>query len=431
MPYNGYMKTLLKNLTILTMKDKEPLFGDIGLDGKLIAFVGKDDSFQADTVIDMKGKVALPGFVNGHTHLAMTLLRNYKDTQPNLQAWLSEIFPIEDKMDDRAIFAGANLGIAELIKSGCTTYADMYFMAHQTIKASLDAGIRSVQGLTFFGSGDDARARIKERFPLMEKAASGSDLVRFDAAVHAIYTCTEECYKIGSEFARTTGGMLNTHLSETFQEVQDSLKAHGMSPVHYLNSLNIFSTPTYIAHGVHIMDDEFEVLKEHNVSIIHNPSSNLKLASGIAPIARYREYGINVGLGTDGASSNNNLSMLKEANLATLISTVTTKDPMRLTPFETLKMATIDGARALGLENKIGTLEKGKEADITILDLDRVNTTPINDPYSAIVYSADTSNVDTVYCQGRELLSKGKLKTIDEKKAIKEIKKECSRLYSL
>ncbi len=425
------MKTLLKNLTILTMKDKEPLFGDIGLDGKLIAFVGKDDSFQPDTVIDMKGKVALPGFVNGHTHLAMTLLRNYKDTQPNLQAWLSEIFPIEDKMDDNAIFAGANLGLAELIRSGCTTYADMYFMAHQTIRASLDAGIRSVQGLTFFGSGDDARARIKERFPLIEKAANGSDLVRFDAAVHAIYTCTDECYRVGTEFARLNGGMLNTHLSETYMEVQDCLKAHNMTPVHYLDSLNIFDTPTYIAHGVHIMDDELEALRAHNVSIIHNPSSNLKLASGIAPIARYREYGINVGLGTDGASSNNNLSMLKEANLATLISTVTTKDPMRLTPFETLKMATIDGARALRLDDKIGTLEAGKEADITILNLDRVNTTPVNDPYSAIVYSADTSNVDTVYCQGRELLSKGKLTTIDEKKAIKEIKKECARLYSL
>ncbi len=431
MHYNAIMKTLLKNLTILPMTDKTVISGDIGLDGKTIAFVGSDNTFKADQIIDMKGMVALPGFINGHTHLPMTLLRNYKDTQPNLQAWLAEIFPIEDKMDDKAIYAGAKVGIAELIKSGCTTYTDMYFFAHQTLKASLEAGIRSIQGMTFIGDDIDAKKRIKERFPLMEKAAQGSDLVRFDAAVHAIYTCTAECYRTACSFAKSINGMINTHLSETLKEVEDSVNEFGMTPAKYLDSLNVFDVPTYIAHGVHIREDEYQILKDHKVSIIHNPSSNLKLASGFAPIAKFKSAGINVGLGTDGASSNNNLSLLKEMNLATLISTVTTKNPMDLTPFDAIKMATIDGAKALGLDHKIGTLEKGKEADITILNLNKINTTPINDPYSAIVYSADTSNVDTVYCQGKLLLSNGQLQTIDEKEALKEINRECTRLYSL
>lgn len=425
------MKTLLKNLTILTMLNDSFFLGDIGIEDKKIAFVGSNPSFKADIIYDMSGKVALPGLVNGHTHLAMTLLRNYKDTQPTLQAWLNEIFPIENKLTDKEIYIGSLAGLAELIKSGCTTYTDMYFNADQTIKASLEAGVRSVQGLTFFGDGTEAKRRIRENYPKMKKAIGSSDLVRTDAAVHSIYTCTKECYQIAQQWAKDNNSMVNTHLSETFKEVEDSIKDFSLTPVKYLESLHFFDAPSYLAHGVFIQDEEIAILKEHNVSIIHNPSSNCKLASGIAPIAKYKLNGLNIALGTDGASSNNNLSLLKEMNLANLISTVTTKNPMALTPYEILKMATINGAKALGLEDRIGSLEEGKEADITILDLDRVNTTPVNNPFSAIVFSADTSNVDTVFCQGRCLLKNGKLQTLDEKVIVKNLKTAVDKVINL
>ena len=373
---------------------------------------------DADEIIDASEMIALPSFVNAHTHLSMVLMRNYKDTAENLQDWLSEIFPIEDKLVDEDIYQSSRLGCAELIDSGCTVFADMYFNAWNTVKAVKEAGIRGIIGQTFMNDENDAEFRIEEIAPRILEAIGNDDMLRLDAAVHAIYTSTPDCYIRAAEWVKERGVRLHTHLSETRKEVDDCIAAYGKTPVELFNDIGVFSVPVYAAHGVHINEEEMEILKEHDVSIVHNPASNMKLASGIAPVKKYREKGINTALGTDGASSNNNLSMIKEMNTAALLQTIANMTPSAVRPYDIIEMATIGGAKALGLDNRIGTIEKGKEADIVLINTADANMSPLNDPFSAIVFSADRKNVDTVFCKGRKLLEGGKLLTIDKAEAI-------------
>ena len=253
----------------------------------------------------------------------------------------------------------------------------------------------------------------------LDEEAAGSDLIRIDAAPHAIYTCTRETYEAAADWALGRGAMVHTHLSETRKEVEDSLRESGMTPLEYLDSFGFFRAPAYLAHCVHLSDSEAGMLASHErISIVHNPASNMKLASGIAPVRKYREMGLNVSLGTDGASSNNNLSMMKEINLAAMLSIVSNMTPSAARPYDILSMATINGARALGLDSRIGTIEEGKDADIVLINTDDVNMTPLNDPLSAIVFAADRKNIDTVFCRGEKLLEHGTLTTIDKDEAI-------------
>ncbi len=419
------MSTLLKNAKILTMTHKEGILeGDILIENGKIHALGKDIDSTFGEAIDLKGKIVLPSFINGHTHLAMVLMRNYKDSTENLQHWLSEIFPIEDKLNDDDIYWASLLGISEMIKSGCTTFSDMYFNTWQTAKACKESNVRGIIGVTFFGDENETKKRIRELVPRLEDAVDDDPNIRIDAAVHAIYTCTAGTYKLARKWADSRGVFINTHLSETKKEVDDCIKQFGMRPVEYLDSLGIFNSKTYCAHCVWLSDKEIDILSKKKVSIIHNPSSNCKLASGIAPVSKYIKAGINVSLGTDGASSNNNLNMLKEMNLASMLSSASTLKPSELSPFDVLKMATIDSARSLGLDDKIGTLEVGKDADLIVMDMDKVNTTPLNDPYSAIVFSSDRENIEYVFSKGIKLLEKGKLTTIDEDKTKRNVNRQ-------
>ena len=391
--------------------------GSILIENGIIAEIGQVER-SADSIIDASSMIALPSFVNAHTHLSMVLMRNYKDTAENLQDWLSEIFPIEDKLNDEDIYQASRLGAAELIQSGCTVFADMYFHAWNTVKAIKEAGIRGIIGQTFMNDEKDAEFRIEEIAPRILEAIGNDDMLRLDAAVHAIYTSTPDCYIRAAEWVKERGVRLHTHLSETRKEVDDCIAAYGKTPVELFNDIGVFSVPVYAAHGVHINEEEMEILKEHDVSIVHNPASNMKLASGIAPVKKCREKGINTALGTDGASSNNNLSMIKEMNTAALLQTIANMTPSAVRPYDIIEMATIGGAKALGLDNRIGTIEKGKEADIVLINTSDANMSPLNDPFSAIVFSADRKNVDTVFCKGRKLLEGGKLLTIDKAEAI-------------
>ncbi len=414
------MTTLIKNATIIPMTERDlALRGDILIDNGIIKAVGSVKD-KADEIIDASRMIAIPSFVDGHTHLAMTLMRNYKDTSENLQDWLSEIFPIEDKLNDEDIYQASRLGALELIDSGCTVFADMYFNAWSTIRAVKEAGMRAVIGQSFMNDKDDADFRIRELAPRIQEAIGNSDMIRLDAAVHAVYTSTPDCYERATEWAKELGARMHTHLSETRKEVDDCIKQYGKTPVELLESIGVFSIPCYAAHGVHINEEEMDILKEHNVSVVHNPSSNMKLASGIAPVKRYREKGINVALGTDGDSSNNNLSMMKEMNIAALLQTVANMTPSAARPYDILEMATKCGASALGLEDRIGTIEEGKEADITLINTADVNISPVNDPFSAIVFSADRKNIDTVFCRGRKLKEHGMLLTLDKDEVIRK-----------
>ncbi len=417
------MTTIIKNATIIPMTERDKYFkGSILIENGIIRRIGEFDCKDADETIDADSMIALPSFVNAHTHLSMILMRNYKDTCENLQDWLSEIFPIEDKLNDEDIYQSSRLGAAELIQSGCTVFADMYFHAWNTVKAVKEAGMRAIIGQTFMNDAADAEFRIEEIAPRILEAIGGDDKIRLDAAVHAVYTSTPDCYERAAEWVKERGVRLHTHLSETRKEVEDCLREYGKTPVELLDSIGVFNVPVYAAHGVHISRAEMEILKEHNVSVVHNPSSNMKLASGIAPVCEYRKMGINTALGTDGASSNNNLSMMKEMNIAALLQTVANMTPSAARPYDVLAMATICGAKALGLDDRIGTLEEGKDADITLINTADVNMTPVNDPFSAIVFSADRKNVDTVFCQGRKLLENGNLLTIDKEEAIRKTK---------
>lgn len=421
--YNSPMITLIENATIIPMTERNlSLRGSILIKDGIIDTVGEHAAVKADEIIDASDMIALPSFIDAHTHLAMVLMRNYKDTSENLQDWLSEIFPIEDKLDDRDIYEASRLGAAELIQSGCTVFADMYFNAWNTVKAVKEAGMRAVIGQTFMNDAADAEFRIRELAPRILEEIGSDDMIRLDAAVHAIYTSTPDCYQRAAEWVQERGVRLHTHLSETRKEVDDCLSAYGKTPVELLNDLGVFQVPVYAAHGVHINGNEMDILRDNNVSIVHNPSSNMKLASGIAPVKLYREKGINLALGTDGASSNNNLSMVKEMNIAALLQTVACMTPAAARPYDILEMATAGGARALGLDDRIGTIEAGKEADIVLISTKDVNMTPMNDPFSAVIFSADRKNIDTVFCRGKKLLEHGELKTIDKTEAIRKTK---------
>lgn len=409
------MKILLKNATVIPMtQDKYTFSSDILIQDGKINTIGKIDSSSIDKIIDCTGKIVLPAFVNGHTHLSMTLMRNYKDDTEDLFQWLSQIWPIEDKLNEEDIYWASLLGNAEMIKCGCTTFADMYFMTWKTIEACKKAGTRGIIGLTFFGDEEETKRRLRELVPKIDDAISGDDMFRVDAAVHSIYTCTAGTYEIAKDWARGRNTFLNTHLSETEKEVLDCISENNVRPVDYLDKLGVLDDKTYLAHGVWFDNNEMETIQNRGCSIIHNPSSNCKLASGIAPISEYREKGINVALGTDGASSNNNLNILKEMNLASMLSSVSTRKPSALSPYEILKMATINGAKALGLDDKIGTIEEGKEADVIVMDMDKLHTSPTNDIFSSIIFASDKENIEYVFSKGEMLLDQGNLTTLDE-----------------
>ncbi len=407
------MTTVIRNATIIPMTEKGLLFhGDVSIRNGKIHRIGTVEE-KGTEEIDGSGMIAMPSFVNCHTHAAMVLMRNFKDGKANLQDWLAEIFRIEDKLEDGDIYWASKIAAAEMIESGCTAAADMYFNGWNTIRAFKEAGIRGIIGMTFFGDGKETEQRLQTLPQRLDEEAAGSDLIRIDAAPHAIYTCTRETYGAAADWALGRGAMVHTHLSETRKEVEDSLREFGMTPLEYLDSFGFFRTPAYLAHCVHLTDSEIERLGEiRSASVVHNPASNLKLASGYAPVAKMRESGINVAIGTDGASSNNNLSMIKDIGLAALLA------QPRLSAYDILSMATRDGAKALGLGSRIGTLEEGKDADLILVDTHQVNETPLNDPFSALAFSTDRKNIDTVFCKGRKLLEHGRLLTIDKEEAI-------------
>ena len=407
------MTTVIRNATIIPMTEKGLLFhGDVSIKDGKIHRIGTVEE-KGTEEIDGSGMIAMPSFVNCHTHAAMVLMRNFKDGKANLQDWLAEIFRIEDKLEDGDIYWASKIAAAEMIESGCTAAADMYFNGWNTIRAFKEAGIRGIIGMTFFGDGKETEQRLQTLPQRLDEEAAGSDLIRIDAAPHAIYTCTRETYEAAADWALGRGAMVHTHLSETRKEVEDSLREFGMTPLEYLDSFGFFRAPAYLAHCVHLTDSEIERLGEiRSASVVHNPASNLKLASGYAPVAKMRESGINVAIGTDGASSNNNLSMIKDIGLAALLA------QPRLSAYDILSMATRDGAKALGLGSRIGTLEEGKDADLILVDTHQVNETPLNDPFSALAFSTDRKNIDTVFCKGRKLLEHGRLLTIDKEEAI-------------
>lgn len=418
------MNIHIKNImSVVPMTEKDYVLEDVNIyiKDKNIFHIGDElKDFNSDKVIDGSGMVALPGLINTHTHLAMTLFRNYADDM-KLEDWLfKKIFPLEDKLMGEDVYYGSKLGLIEMIKSGTTCFLDMYFFVEDTLKAINESKIRACisRGLT---SGEGEDAKIQEVRDLYGKYNDYEGRIKIMVGPHAVYTCSEDFLKKCLNLTKELNTRLHIHLNESKNEVEESLKAHGKSPIEWVDYLGLLEVPTIAAHCVWLNENDMNILKNKNVNVAHNPVSNLKIASGIANIYKMQKEGINVCLGTDGAASNNNLNMFKDLNIASLLSKGLNLEPVATTAYETLEMATINGAKALGLEDLIGTLEVGKEADIILIDFNKPHLKPKNNVISSLVYSAFGSDVDTVIVKGNVLMENRKIKVFDEVDTVKEI----------
>lgn len=378
---------------------------DIHVIDNVIARIGTDLSDHADRTIDGRGKAVIPGFVNGHGHAAMTLFRGFADDMP-LRLWLEKkIWPNEAKLTRSDIYWGTKLACLEMIKSGTTTFMDMYFHYGAIAEAACEMGMRAVISAVLFDSFDPEKTLACQRSVerLYEEKANYSRRIKFSLGPHAIYTVSGELLRWAHRFAMEHNLLIHLHLAETQQEVADSVRDFGMTPVRYLYKLGVLSPRLVIAHGLYVDDDEIRMLADHQVKVVHNPASNMKLASGGRfKFDEMRAAGVTVGLGTDGCSSSNNLDMVEAMKLASLLGKVWRGDPEAIPATAVFEAATRAGGRFTGWD--IGRLEVGALADFSLIDLDSPVFTPNYNLISNLVYAANGSCVDTVVCDGRVLM---------------------------
>lgn len=413
------MKILITNCTAITANALRPRVA-IAIENAKISKIGEipqDAEERFEKIIDGQDKIAIPGFVNTHTHLAMVLLRGYADDQ-NLQRWLAdEIWPAEKKLTEEDVYWASLLGIAEMIRSGTTTFADMYFFMDAVGQAVQESGMRALIAYGVIapqpGAKADRELEITEGL-LKRWHGQAEDRIRVAVAPHAPYTCCDEVWQRARALAMQYNTLIHTHLQETRSEVEESLRAFGQTPTERLAALGIFAAPTLAAHGVHLQARDLEIVARRGVRLAHCPTSNLKLGSGIAKVKEWRKRGLTVGIGTDGAASNNNLDMLEEMRLAALLAKV--EDPTALPAAEVLEMATRGGAGALGWENA-GLLAEGQKADIVLLKTHSVQWVPGFNPVSDLVYAAHSTDVETVIIDGRVVMEQQEIKTFDEERA--------------
>ena len=423
------MNLLIKNATVV-LPDGQTKTANIAVEGSKILAIGEAPAdFIAEQTIDAKDMLAIPGFVNAHTHASMTLLRSYADDM-ELMTWLNDhIWPVEAKMISNDIYWGAALAAVEMIQSGTTTFADMYgpFM-ERVADVVTESGMRGVLSRGIIGVAPDGEKKLEENISLYEDyngAANGRIKVMFGP--HAPYTCPPDFLKKVAAAAQRLGAEVHIHMNETKAEIEQITKQYGKRPFEYVEDTGLFESPTLAAHCVHLSDDEIAIIKKHHIRVAHNPGSNMKLASGIAPVPRLLKEGVTVALGTDGTSSNNNLDMLQEVQLAALLHKVNEYDPLAVPAFEALKMGTEYGAKAVGLDG-IGRIAPGAKADIVLVSMKCAAWVPRFNEVSLLVYSGNAADVDTVICDGKVLMQHRELLTLDEEKIKYEAQKCAERL---
>ncbi len=377
----------------------------IYIEGNRIAAIGGKARVEADTVIDGKQKAAIPGFVNTHTHAAMTLLRSYADDLP-LQEWLEKaIWPREAKIEPQDIYWGTKLACLEMIKGGTTAFNDMYFHMEHAARAVKEMGLRAVlsEGFIDLRDPDMGEQLLKKQTSTIRKIeGTGTDRIKAALGPHAIYTVSRESLQAIKELSDAKGYPVHLHLAETRREVEDCVSTQGMRPVKYLESLGLLSRQLLAAHCCWLEPEEIDLLARGGVRVSHCPVSNMKLGSGAMPYRSLREAGVLVSLGTDGPASNNNLDMLESMKFAALLQKFANADPTVLPAAEVVEMATLGGARALGIDS--GLLEEGRLADVILIDLRRPELNPLHDLKSLLVFSAHGNVVDTVICDGQVLM---------------------------
>lgn len=416
-------KLLIKNIELLHTPNGEMYC--IAVENNKITYVGKDvpEAYADAEVIDGKGKLATAGMVNTHGHVSMTLLRSYADDM-ELMDWLqNKIWPIEDKMNANDIYWGAMLGIVEMLKGGTTCFADMYAFMEDVARACAETGIRANLCRGLIGVAPDKDVKLAENNVLAENwQGYDNGRIRITYGPHAPYTCPVDYLEKVIAAAADHKAEIQMHLCETKFEVESYQKEHGVTPIAMMDKLGMFDLGTIAAHCVHLTDADMDIMAAKKVRVAHNPQSNLKLASGIAPVAKMLEKGIVVGIGTDGASSNNNLDMLEECRAASMLHKATTYNPLVVPAGKAWEMATVDGARVLGFEN-LGLLEAGQLADIVLWDMHKPYWYPRHNKLSQLVYAANCTDADTVIVAGKKVVEAGRLLTFDEEKIYAEAEK--------
>ena len=409
------MSLLINNVSIITMENENVIEkGYILINDNKIEAVGNGEyegAISGLKVINGDGCVAMPGLINMHTHVPMTLLRGYGEGLP-LMSWLNDrIWPFEEKMTKEDIYIGSLLGIVEMIKSGTTTFVDMYYHLKEIASAAKDLNVRAFLGNTVIG--EDWEEKIEKTISLRDKL--NDDLITVMIAPHAPYTCSSKTLEMVGNIAREKNIPIHIHLSETKDEINTVNKEHKKSPIEYCEEVGLFKDNKVIAaHCVHITEEDMNILKKYNVTVVNNPQSNMKLASGVAPIYKCIEKGINVCIGTDGPSSNNNLNMIEEMQTTSMLQKMISNDPTILDAYSTIELATVNAAKALGMEDSLGKIKEGYLADIILIDMLKPHLIPNFSSYSNIIFSAQGSDVKTVIINGKVVMKNYKLKLIDE-----------------
>lgn len=424
---------LIKNGHILTMDEERRIIkgGDVRIKGDKIVEVKQEIKERAGKTIDAKGKVVMPGLINTHTHLSMVLFRGVAEDL-KLQRWLQDkIWPLEENLESNHVYNGALLGSLEMIKSGTTCFVDQYFFMDRVAEAIEKSGLRASLSYGIIEEGDpekrkDELEKAEELVKNYEGKADGRIKTMFGP--HSTYTCSAHCLKEVRKLADKYEVGITIHLSENEQEVGNVTESQGMRPPKFLDSINFLGPDVLAAHCTKVNEEEIKILRKNDVKPVHNPISNMKLGSGIAPIAEMLSEGLTVSLGTDGAASNNTLDMFEEMKFATLLSKAKREDSTMIPAQKALEMATINGAKAIGLEEKIGSVEEGKKADIITIDLEKPHLTPLHNIESHLVYSCNGADVDSVIVNGRVLMKNRKTTILKENKIMKECQNSSDNL---
>lgn len=418
---------------LLTMKegDEAPKKNMlVGIRGSKIEYVGAESgapAWQAAKVIDASNKIVMPGLVNGHMHLPMSLFRGLADDLP-FQQWLHEyILPLEGRLvSPEFVRVGAELAILECIQRGVTTVCDMYYFEDEIADVVDKAGLRGVMGETIADfPAPDCRENAAGNYAILDRMRErygNHERIVPCIAPHAPYTCSDATLKKAADYAIKHGLPLSIHVSETKFELDTSMKEHRMTPVERMNKCGIMDGPAALfAHGVHVTESDRKLLAKKKTAIIHNPESNMKLGSGAAPVRELLDAGVTVGIGTDGAASNNDLNLWNELDTAAKLQKLTHASNTAMTAVEALRLATRQGAQALGLGKKTGTLETGKLADLIVVDTDSVNMQPMHDPASQLVYATTGTEVETVICHGKIVMEEWNVLTMNRRDVLTRV----------
>jgi 5-methylthioadenosine/S-adenosylhomocysteine deaminase len=415
--------------TVVTMDGPRTIYDDgvVAVKGDTIVAVGPRSELEArylaSQTIDAKGKLVLPGFINGHTHVPMTLFRGLHD-DVTLNDWLYKyIFPAEKQnVNEEFVRWGTRLAAAEQIRGGVTAFADMYYFEDAVAEETKAAGMRGVLGETFIDFPVPDNKSEAEMLAYTEKFLKkwqGDPLIHAAVAPHSIYTCSQKTLQDAAALARKYRAPILIHTAEMKKEWDDSLKQNGMSPVQYLDKIGVLGPDVVSAHCIYVDEADRKTLAQRQVGCVHNPSSNMMLASGVAPVAEMRAAGVAVGLGTDGpAGSNNDLDLMEEMDLAAKLAKITKMDPLALNAKAVVEMATIEGAKALHMDKEIGSLEAGKKADLILISLDEPNAVPMYDVYAQLAYALKGGDVETVVIGGRVVMRDRKVLTVNEEQVM-------------